>query len=91
MWQAIINMLLGWLYGETAKTLITSAISDVACAGKDLTLEAIKLVKDANDQNMDNKFDYVQEKLSEKFVEVGKSTLNSVIELAVTSVKNGLS
>jgi hypothetical protein len=90
MIQWLINVLLSWYAGPTAQKLIAAGIDDLVSTGKDLGAAALLYVKEANEKGMENKFQYVQDKMLEKFETVGKSKINTAIELAVSALSSGL-
>jgi hypothetical protein len=84
MLQWIISKLLAWYAGPVAQQLITAGINDLVSTGKDLASTALQYAKEAQQNNLENKFDYVQEKMIAKFSDVSKNKLNSAIELAAS-------
>lgn len=84
MLQWIISKLLAWYAGPVAQQLITAGINDLVSTGQDLASAALQYAKEAQQNNLDNKFDYVQEKMIAKFTDVSKNKLNSAIELAAS-------
>lgn len=86
MLQWIINKLLAWYAGPVAQQLITAGINDLVSTGQDLASAALQYAKEAQQNNLENKFDYVQEKMIARFKEVSLSKLNTAIELAASVV-----
>ena len=84
MLQWIISKLLAWYAGPVAQQLITAGINDLVSTGQDLASVALQYAKEAQQNNLENKFDYVQEKMTAKFSEVGKNKINTIIELAAS-------
>lgn len=84
MLQWIISKLLAWYAGPVAQQLITAGINDLVSTGKDLASTALQYAKEAQQNNLENKFDYVQEKMIAKFKEVSLSKVNTAIELAAS-------
>lgn len=84
MLQWIISKLLAWYAGPVAQQLITAGINDLVSTGKDLASTALQYAKEAQQNNLENKFDYVQEKMMAKFSEVGKNKINTAIEMAAS-------
>jgi hypothetical protein len=84
MLQWIISKLLAWYAGPVAQQLITAGINDLVSTGQDLASVALQYAKEAQQNNLENKFDYVQEKMMAKFSEVGKNKINTIIELAAS-------
>jgi hypothetical protein len=84
MLQWIIAKLLAWYAGPVAQQLITAGINDLVSTGQDLASAALQYAKEAQQNNLENKFDYVQEKMIAKFSDVSKNKLNSAIELAAS-------
>ena len=90
MWTWLLNLCMSFLYSDEVKALAKAGIQDLVSTGKDLAVDALKFAKEANEQNLDNKFDYVQEKMLANFKDVGKSKINSAIEMAVSALQQGL-
>ena len=90
MLQWIIAKLLAWYAGPVAQQLITAGINDLMSTGQDLASAALQYAKEAQQNNLENKFQYVQEKMMGRFQDAGKSALNSAIELAASAIKQGL-
>jgi len=90
MLQWIIAKLLAWYAGPVAQQLITAGINDLVSTGQDLASAALKYAKEAQQNNLENKFDYVQEKMIAKFQDISKSKINSAIELAVSAIQQQL-
>jgi hypothetical protein len=84
MLQWIISKLLAWYAGPVAQQLITAGINDLVSTGKDLASTALQYAKEAQQNNLENKFDYVQEKMIAKFKEVSLNKINTTIELAAS-------
>ena len=84
MLQWIISKLLAWYAGPVAQQLITAGINDLVSTGQDLASAALQYAKEAQQNNLDNKFDYVQEKMIAKFQDTAKSKINTAIELAAS-------
>ena len=80
MLQWIIAKLLAWYAGPVAQQLITAGINDLVSTGKDLATTALQYAKEAQQNNLENKFDYVQEKMMTKFADVGKNKINNKAE-----------
>jgi hypothetical protein len=91
MWTWLLNLAMSFLYSDEVKALAQAGIQDLVSTGKGLAVSALKFSKEANDLNVENKFDYVQEKMLAEFSTVGKSKINTAIELAVSSLQQGLS
>ena len=90
MLQWIITKLLAWYAGPVAQQLITAGIDDLVSTGKDLASVALQYAKEAQQNNLENKFDYVQEKMIAKFKDVGKSKINTAIELAASVISQSM-
>ena len=90
MLQWIIAKLVSWYAGPAAQQLITAGINDLVSTGADLASSALQYAKEAQQNNLENKFQYVQEKMMSRFQDAGKSALNSAIELAASAIKQGL-
>ena len=90
MLQWIIAKLLAWYAGPVAQQLITAGINDLVSTGQDLASAALQYAKEAQQNNLENKFDYVQEKMMTKFADVGKNKINTIIELAASTVAQSI-
>jgi len=90
MLQWIIAKLVSWYAGPAAQQLITAGINDLVYTGADLASSALQYAKEAQQNNLENKFQYVQEKMMTKFADVGKNKINTVIEMAASVVAQSI-
>jgi len=90
MWSWIMTTILSFLYSAEVAAATKAVVTDLTTHGLDLTTKAIALVKEANDNKLENKWDYVYQRMLTECASAGKSAIGTAIEAAESAIKQGL-
>jgi hypothetical protein len=90
MLQWIITKLISWYASPLVASTVQAVVVDLTKNGPELLEKAVFFVKEANNNKLENKWEYVSEKMLTECKGVGLSAVNTAIESAVSAVKMGL-
>lgn len=90
MLERIIKFFVSLYANPQVASVVQAVLCDLTLHGKDLTVRAIELVKEANSGKIEgSKWEYVSGKLGEEFTTASKSALNTALEAAESAVTQG--
>ena len=90
MLQWIITKLLSWYASPLVASTVQAVVVDLTKSGPALLNKAVTYVKEANDNKLENKWDYVYQRMLTECASAGKSAIGTAIEAAQSAVAQGL-
>jgi hypothetical protein len=90
MLQWIITKLISWYASPLVASTVQAVVVDLTKSGPVLLEKAVTYVKEANDNKLENKWDYVYQRMLTECASAGKSAIGTAIEAAESAIKQGL-